>query len=71
MKYIEAKKGLALQAGFSLRGHRSNATGMILNEKEVMSNRLLPAGTLEEKAASLQGTIYTIHEIQTILKNYE
>lgn len=71
MKYIAANKTAALNVGFRLQGHRHNDDSMILNEKEVMSNRLLPAGTLEEKAASLQGTIYTIHEIQTILKNYE
>lgn len=72
MKYIEAKKGLALQAGFSLRGHRTNDTGMILNEKEVMfADSLAAYPTLQEKAAALDGTIHTHDEILQILKNYE
>lgn len=71
MKYIVAKKALAVNYGFRLQGHRHNATSVILNEKEVMTNRILPAGTLEEKVGSLEGTIYTIHEIQKVLKEYE
>lgn len=71
MKYVAANKAKALNVGFRVQGHRHNEESILLNEKEVMSNRLLPPGTLEERAASLQGTIYTIHEIQTILKNYE
>lgn len=71
MKYIVAKKDKARNYGFRLQGHRQNASSVILNEKEVMSNRILPAGTLEEKVSALQGTIYTIHEIKTILHNYE
>ncbi len=72
MQYIEAKKGLALAAGFSLRGHRHNDTGMILNEKEVMFQPSLSSySTLQEKAAALEGTVHSHHEILQILKNYE
>ena len=31
MLYIQANKGLALQAGFTLREHRNNENKMILN----------------------------------------
>lgn len=72
MLYIEAKKGLALAAGFSIRGHRTNDTGMILNEKEVMFNdHLADYPTLQDKAAALEGTVYSHYEILQILKNYE
>ena len=72
MQYIEAKKGLALAAGFSLRGHRTNDTGMILNEKEVLfAPTLAEYPTLEEKVAALDGTVYSHYEILQILKNYE
>ena len=72
MQYIEAKKGLALQAGFSLKGHRTNETGMILNEKEVMfADSLSAYPTLQEKAEALEGTVHSHTEILQILKNYE
>ena len=72
MLYIQAKKGLALQAGFSLREHRHNDTKMILNEKEVMFNdSLADYETLVEKAAALEGTIHTNQEMQQILNEYE
>ena len=51
MLYIQAQKGLAHQAGFSLREHRHNDTKMILNEKEVMFNdSLADYETLAEKS---------------------
>ena len=72
MQYIEAQKGLALAAGVSIRGHRTNATGMILNEKEVMfSSRLAAYPTLEEKAGAIGGTVHSHSEIMKILQNYE
>ena len=72
MQYIVANKGLALQAGFPIRGHRTNATEIILNEKELMFKDTLSAyPTLREKAEALQGTVYSHYEIMQILNNYE
>ena len=73
MLYIQANKGLALQAGFTLREHRNNEKKMILNEKEVMfKDSLADYETLQEKAAALEGTIHTNHEIKQIIqKEYE
>ena len=72
MKYIVANKALAVNVGFSIRGHRSNETGIILNEKEVMFNRLLEKyPTLEEKAEALEGTVCSLSDIKKILNDYE
>lgn len=72
MRYIVAKKGLALQAGFAVREHRHNQTKMILNEKEVMFKDTMTAyPTLEAKAEALGGTIHTLYEIKQILNDYE
>lgn len=72
MRYVEAKKGKALAAGFKVYGHRTNSNRVILNEKEVMNNFSL-AGyeTLEEKAAAIDGKVYSRIEIQKILTDYE
>lgn len=70
MKYIVAKRGLALAAGFTMKGHRHNTTEIILNEKELSFSTTVPGATLEEKAASLEGEILNASEIHKILKDY-
>ena len=70
MLYIQADKGLALQAGFTLREHRTNEKKMILNEKEVMfKDSLADYETLVEKTAALSGTIHSNYEIKQIIQN--
>lgn len=70
MLYIQANKGLALQAGFTLREHRYNDTKMILNEKEVMfKDSLADYETLQEKVTALDGTLHTNYEIKQIIQN--
>lgn len=70
MKYIVVSKGLALAAGFKLKGHRHNSTRMILNEKELSFSNVVPGSTLEEKAQALEGEIMTNSEIHQIINEY-
>lgn len=69
MRYIIADKEQAVNAGFSMKGHRAKGNFIILNEKEVENNpSLANAPTLEAKCERITGTIYThkqiIHQLE-------
>lgn len=61
MKYIVADKDIAKDWGFSSETHRVSEQYMCLNEKEVLVSQVLK-GTLEERAAILNGMICTREE---------
>lgn len=76
MRYIIAYTDAALDAGFTIKGHRVKNGKILLNEKEVLncvSMEKLP--TLEEKCSHIHGGIYTINQIKEYLEkegwNYE
>lgn len=60
MRYVIANKALAVDAGFPTVGHRVQGNLILLNEKELMCSAAL-TGTIDERAAAIEGTVYT-HE---------
>lgn len=70
MRYIIASKEKASQKGFAVKLHRSNGKQVILNEKEVMNNRLL-SGTLEERCAQIDGMDYSEKDMLHIINDWK
>lgn len=68
MKYVVSKE--ASKHGFNPKLHREIGRGMILNELEVMKSLSLN-GTLEERANTLGGQIYTENELFNIINEEE
>ncbi len=58
MKYAICNTQLSIAAGFKKRGHRMKDDEILLNEREILINSHLE-GTLEERVAQLEGTLYT------------
>lgn len=70
MRYIIASKEKASEKGFLVKIHRTNDTQVILNEKEVMNNRLL-SGTLEERCEQLDGMDYSEKDMLHIINDWK
>lgn len=68
MKYVIADAGLALEHGFRAIGHKTKAGLIILNEREVMIKPSL-SGTLDERAAQINGKAMTAAEVDNETNN--
>ena len=69
MKYIICDKVVASNYGFSPITHRVLGTLIILNEKEVTFCTAIEGDTLEEKAATIAGTVMTEGEVMDLTNN--
>lgn len=67
MRYVIANKTLAGEKGFSLKTHRTHGDLMLLNEKEVVNNPALHAGSLADRASEIAGTVYTCAAVKHVL----
>lgn len=65
MKYIIADRMKAAQAGLSIRGCLRNDEHIIFDEKEL---NIIPGETLEDRATAIGGTIYTLDQIEKLIK---
>lgn len=66
MRYFLANYEKAASLGFNPHTHKNNGNLMLLNEREVMACRGLE-GTAEERATSLEATLYTTNQAKVKL----
>lgn len=68
MKYILATKEKCLEHSLRIAGHITKDDKVVLNEKEIMFNPTV-TGSFEERAAQMDGTIYTAAELLNLIYN--
>ncbi len=65
MRYLIADRGKAASYGISTYAHRIKGERVVLNEKEIGP---VPGETAEEKAAMIDGRLYTRAELKQALE---
>ena len=64
MNYIIADMGMAKARGLRTMGHKARAGLMVFNERELLNCQAL-TGTLRERAALINGKVYTEAEVKS------
>lgn len=69
MEYIVISKQTAIDLGFSLETHRVIGEQMVVNEKELLMNPLVKGKDTQERAASINGEVMSLAEVEQFIKD--